>query len=288
MIKFDINTAIIEFEEEMINYNEIRKQFKIGAKKCSDGFQKNSLKKMCSSKELIDYASIICESYLDEAIIKGVEVIVGYKVITIDVETFRDKYCTKNFKTPKYVANISKNIASGKAKKNNTSSEYIKRIRDEITSMINKDYFNVHLAVVEVLLDENIKIVASPLDQDRRKRANALINNYKDGFINDIDTPQVVNTIINLDPYRIDFYKFLLEEDGDFNKDIERLVSFIGEDIKPYKEKLITDYINNCIRNDSDVDFIKEKVTKYCKYMGISNEEIYLTRIDAIYMFANA
>ena len=36
------------------------------------------------------------------------------------------------------------------------------------------------------------------------------------------------------------------------------------------------------------IEFIKEKVVKYAKYIGSLNEAIYLTRIDAIQMFENA
>ena len=48
------------------------------------------------------------------------------------------------------------------------------------------------------------------------------------------------------------------------------------------------EYINDCLENDTDIDFIKEKVVKYARYIGSSNEDIYLTRIDAIQMFENA
>ena len=42
-------------------------------------------------------------------------------------------------------------------------------------------------------------------------------------------------------------------------------------------------YINNCLENDDkDIEFIKEKVRKYAKYIGSKYEEIYITRIDAI------
>ena len=98
----------------------------------------------------------------------------------------------------------------------------------------------------------------------------------------------VVNQIITLNPYRMDIYEYLVNEDGDFNKEIEKLSTYLGYDIKPFKSKLMDEYINDCLENDTDIDFVKEKVVKYARYIGSSNEDIYLTRIDAIQMFENA
>ena len=38
----------------------------------------------------------------------------------------------------------------------------------------------------------------------------------------------------------------------------------------------------------SDIEMAKEKVRKYAKYIGCTNENIFTTRIDAIYTFENA
>ena len=52
--------------------------------------------------------------------------------------------------------------------------------------------------------------------------------------------------------------------------------------------EILDEYIDDCLKNDTDIEFIKEKVVKYAKYIGSLNEAIYLTRIDAIQMFENA
>ena len=98
----------------------------------------------------------------------------------------------------------------------------------------------------------------------------------------------VIKQIITLNPYRTDIYEYLVKEEGDFNRETERLAEYLGYDLKPFKSKLMDEYINDCLENDTDIDFIKEKVVKYAKYIGSLNEEIYLTRIDAIRMFENA
>ena len=98
----------------------------------------------------------------------------------------------------------------------------------------------------------------------------------------------VVKQIITLNPYRMDVYEYLIKEDGDFNREIERLADYLGYDLKPYKNQLMDEYIDDCLKNDTDIEFIKDKVAKYAKYIGSLNEAIYLTRIDAIQMFENA
>ena len=53
-----------------------------------------------------------------------------------------------------------------------------------------------------------------------------------------------------------------------------------------YKDKLMNTYIEELIKdNESDLEFTKEKIIKYARYIGSSNESIYIARIDAIYTF---
>ena len=138
------------------------------------------------------------------------------------------------------------------------------------------------------IIQNGVEIVSSKIEEENIKKSNALFNNYKDGFISKVDDTMVIKQIITLNPYRTDIYEYLVKEEGDFNRETERLAEYLGYDLKPFKSKLMDEYINDCLENDTDIDFIKEKVVKYAKYIGSLNEEIYLTRIDAIRMFENA
>ena len=90
-------------------------------------------------------------------------------------------------------------------------------------------------------------------------------------------------------PYRKDFYEFLIKEDGDFSREIESLASYLGFDMKEYKGYLMDMYIKELIdAGVSDIEEAKEKVRKYAKYIGCLNVNIFITRIDAIYTFENA
>ena len=289
MIRFDINGSIVEFDEKMNNYNRIRKSFKINAKKCSEEFYNYCDKNIYNITELNNYAIKYGEVSLEDAIIKSVETIISFKILTIDIETFKTKYCNKYFDFQRIISNIMKPAMNNKNRKNQyLTTESLKPLIKEIGRHLYREYFNIHLAVIDVLLDEKIENIIMPLTKENIKISNALINNYKDGFIDEIDEPNVINKIVSLNPYRIDLYEHIINEDGDFNRGVEALVEYIGDDLKPYKEKLVSEYIDKCLKEDNRVEFIKEKVTKYCKYMGVINEELYLTRIDAIFMFAQA
>ena len=128
------------------------------------------------------------------------------------------------------------------------------------------------------------------IDNKSIRQANALFNNYKDGFIGKADECKVVKQIISLNPYRQDIYEFFIKEDGDFSEEIERLTDYLGYDIKEYKATLMDIYIKQLIESNCviDIESSKEKVKKYAKYIGCKDDSIYITRIDAIYTFENA
>ena len=99
----------------------------------------------------------------------------------------------------------------------------------------------------------------------------------------------VINQIITLNPYRQDIYEFFIKEDGDFNKEIDRLANFLGYDLKRYKESLMDKYVNDIGQNLSyEVDLEKEKIEKYAKYIGCDKKDVYATRIEALYMYKDA
>ena len=62
------------------------------------------------------------------------------------------------------------------------------------------------MAVIDALLEYNVKDVESYIDIESIKQANALFNNYKDGFISKPDSARIVQKIIMANPYRKDVY----------------------------------------------------------------------------------
>ena len=90
-------------------------------------------------------------------------------------------------------------------------------------------------------------------------------------------------------PYKREVYEFLIKEDGDFSGEIESLASYLGFDMKEYKSYLMDLYIKELMdQGVNDIEIAKEKVRKYAKYIGCKDDNIFTTRIDAIYTFENA
>ena len=288
MVTFDINGAIVEFDEKMDNYNSIRKSFKSQAENYSKDFKNYCLDNILTLKDLSENSLEISLNYIENSIKKGVETIVGYNLITIDINTFKETYCVKYLNYQRMFNNLIKQTKTKGKKNNYMTKASLKPLIETLSQYIYNDCFNIHNAVIDALIQNGIDIVSSKIDEENIKKSNALFNNYKDGFISRVDGTMVVNQIITLNPYRMDIYEYLVNEDGDFNKEIEKLSTYLGYDIKPFKSKLMDEYINDCLENDTDIDFVKEKVVKYARYIGSSNEDIYLTRIDAIQMFENA
>ena len=294
MITFDINGAIVEFDETMDNYNSIRKLFQNCAFDISNTFEEDCLNNTHTMKQIADKALILGEELIDSVIKKGIETIVTYRVITIDFNIFKDQYCKKYLDFKRLFNNLIKEHgnSNGRGKKNNNVTRFyeIKPIIKKLAESVYNDCFNIHYAVIDALLDHNVNKVHRYIDNKAIRQANALFNNYKDGFIGKPDECKVVKQIISLNPYRLDIYEYFIKEDGDFSGEIERLTNYLGYDIKEYKGRLMDMYIKTLMENDNglDIEVSKEKVKKYAKYIGCEDDLIYIARVDAIYTFENA
>ena len=289
MIAFDINGAIIKFDEQRDNYNTIRKIFLEYARKARKEFQEYCDENLTTFRQLNDKYLVFCERLIDEGIKKGVEILVSYNVIVVDFNIFKEKYCEKYFDFKLIINNFLKEKDAIKNKKNVSRLFDIKPSIDKLSRSIYRDCFNIHMAVIDALLEYNVKDVESYIDIESIKQANALFNNYKDGFISKPDSARIVQKIIMANPYRKDVYEYLIKEDGDFGGEIERLTKYLGYDIRPFKDYLMDVYIQELVQGDiTNLELSKEKVSKYAKYIGCDNASLYITRIDAIHTFENA
>ena len=282
MIAFDINGAIIKFDEQRDNYNTIRKIFLEYARKARKEFQEYCDENLTTFRQLNDKYLVFCERLIDEGIKKGVEILVSYNVIVVDFNIFKEKYCEKYFDFKLIFNNFLKEKDAIKNKKNVSRLFDIKPSIDKLSRSIYRDCFNIHMAVIDALLEYNVKDVESYIDIESIKQANALFNNYK-------DSARIVQKIIMANPYRKDVYEYLIKEDGDFGGEIERLTKYLGYDIRPFKDYLMDVYIQELVQGDiTNLELSKEKVSKYAKYIGCDNASLYITRIDAIHTFENA
>ena len=289
MIAFDINGAIIKFDEQRDNYNTIRKIFLEYARKARKEFQEYCDENLTTFRQLNDKYLVFCERLIDEGIKKGVEILVSYNVIVVDFNIFKEKYCEKYFDFKLIFNNFLKEKDAIKNKKNVSRLFDIKPSIDKLSRSIYRDCFNIHMAVIDALLEYNVKDVESYIDIESIKQANALFNNYKDGFISKPDSARIVQKIIMANPYRKDVYEYLIKEDGDFGGEIERLTKYLGYEIRPFKDYLMDVYIQELVQGDiTNLELSKEKVSKYAKYIGCDNASLYITRIDAIHTFENA
>ncbi|MCC3868457.1 kinase [Terrisporobacter mayombei] len=288
MITFDINGAIIKFDEKRDEYNAIRKNFKLYGDECSKQFTEYCLDSVTNTRHISEKHFEYGQNLVYEVIRKGVETLVGYNIITIDFNLFKELYCNKYLDFERLFNNVTRDLSNSRNKKNIKLFD-IKPIISKLCEYLYEDCFSVHLAVLDALIDNGVTEVNSYIDKKSIRQSDALFNNYKDGFISKLDGCKVVQKIIMSNPYRKEVYEFLIKEDGDFSGEIESLASYLGFDLKEYKSFLMDMYIKELMdRGVGDIDTAKEKVKKYAKYIGCKNDSIFLTRIDAIYTFENA
>lgn len=289
MITFDINGAIIRFDEKRDKYNSIRKNFKLHGKESSKQFMDYCLSNVTNTRHISDKCLEYGQNLINDVIRKGVETLVEYNIITIDFKLFKEIYCNKYLDFERLFNNVTRDLSNSRNKKNNIKLFDIKPIISKLSDYLYEDCFSVHLAVLDALIDNNVTEVNSYIDSKSIRQSSALFNNYKDGFISKLDGCKVVQKIIMSNPYRKEVYEFLIKEDGDFSCEIENLALYLGFDLKEYKGSLMDMYIKELMdRGVADIEMAKEKVRKYAKYIGCKNDSIFITRIDAIYTFENA
>ncbi len=289
MVTFDINGSIIKFDAKRDNYNTIRNNFKEHATQASKLFKDYCLDNISSNRHLNEKHLEYGKSLINDVIRKGVETIVGYNIITIDFDLFKDIYCKKYLDFERLYNNTSRDLSNNKVKKSNIKYFDIKPVFSKLADYIYDDCFTIHLAVLDALIENGVTDVNSYIDEKSIRQSSALFNNYKDGFISKMDCCKVVQKIIMANPYRREVYEYLIKEDGDFSCEVEGLANYLGFDMKDYKAYLMDLYIKELIANAiGDIDIAKEKVKKYAKYIGCKNDNIFTTRIDAIYTFENA
>ena len=97
MIVFDINGAMVKFDEKRDNYNTIRKTFLEYAQDASEEFKKYCSENLTTLRRLNDKYLVFAENLIDDAVKKGVEILVSYNVIVVDFNIFKEKYCEKYF-----------------------------------------------------------------------------------------------------------------------------------------------------------------------------------------------
>ncbi|MEG0051111.1 MAG: kinase [Terrisporobacter sp.] len=290
MFSFDINGAVIKFDEKRDNYNTIRKSFKEYGEKASYMFKDYCLDNITNTRQINDKYLEYGQNLINDAIRKGVETIVSYNIITIDYNLFRELYCKKYSDFDRLFNNVNKDMLNNKKNKNNNVKLFdVKPVINKLSQYVFDDCFKIHYAVLDALIENGVTEVNSYIDKRAMRQSSALFNNYKDGFISKIDGCKVVQKIIMSNPYRKEVYEFLIKEDGDFLGEIDNLTQYLGIDLSEYKGSLMDTYIKELMDNGiGDIEFAKEKVRKYAKYIGCKKDSLYITRIDAIYTFENA
>lgn len=92
------------------NYNKIRKIFKLYALEISKNFERDCLNSFQNLKQISDRGLSLGEKYIEESFKKGIETIVSFGIITIDIDTFKSVYCEKYLDFKRLFNNLNKNF----------------------------------------------------------------------------------------------------------------------------------------------------------------------------------
>ncbi len=177
-----------------------------------------------------------------------------------------------------------------------TSSKKSKLFNDSNTlnslaDSVRQNCYNIHYALIMVLRNYGVKNILTVSNTDKAK-AMALLNNLQlASYPNDKRIPTIF-TILELDPYNIEIYQYLIDTYGDPRGEINALAQYFGICINPYIEEKIKLHSANLLSAAKVIKIsyeekisvgkqIKVDVTKYSADLNYFSNEDFLNSIFA-------
>lgn len=315
-MNFKVLNRDIYFPNEFIKLNEIRGTFLHEALNSVSIFTEELVKSFSSVDQLLKEGENFGYNFLNNYILKAINIINELGIKEIDNNTFLKDYYLNNYfiweKTLKEINNDTLKVESNKKNtiedisysKLNINSELIKKpfnlheknividnnvitnipiqtISKLVNSMV-ESIFNINFAIIDFLEEKNVDKVAQYNNSEEVNKSNKLIKDLLSGEIPKDNETDIINEIIKLNPYNENIYKALLYKYGDNNNQIEELGSFLGYDnIHEYKHKLLDEYYRSLnIEKSEDIIKAKENLLKFANKLNINEYSQYIDELD--------
>ncbi len=146
------------------------------------------------------------------------------------------------------VGNIAGSIQASLEKKELFNSG----IESQLANALRDDVYVMRLTCMNIMHSEK-DISFYRLNTTQMDKVNALINNLENGFIPEDDEPDVVNQILNINPFCIPVYEYCLKNYGDDGQ-----LGQLGEELIKDFNLVKTHVLLEMLEEDGDIAVLKE------------------------------
>lgn len=133
---------------------------------------------------------------------------------------------------------------------------------------------NLHLAVVEVL-EENDNGPVSPVSDEEERRAQALFNNLVRHAVGQDQEIALLVEIFTLDPYEQKVYDYVLQKYGDLKGELDLFANYFSVNINANKEAILRQILPSIDYDDENALLEGEKKIRECmQKLGLSSNTL--------------
>jgi hypothetical protein len=143
--------------------------------------------------------------------------------------------------------------------------------------------FNIHHALIDVIYDQTNSNNYEYVSKEDSEKAKRIFNNIRIHEIESSKEINLLNDIIQLNPYNKEYYEYIIAKYGDEQGDIEKISSYFGVDIISYKKELLKNFHDQLeFSSEKIAAKSKQEIIKQSKFLKVENSAEYINSIDNI------
>lgn len=173
---------------------------------------------------------------------------------------------------------ISAGIAASKKDRIFRAPSTLKTLADGVNIAV----FNVHYALVDAINSNSRVMKIGSISQEDEQKANAIFNNLKRMQLDKAKSIGLIKEILTMNPYRNEFYEYIIDEYGDRNSNLQDIAEYFGIGLKAYKHSIISDYFDESYKETEEKALkMKKDIVEIYRRLGLKDDNEYLAEINS-------
>lgn len=181
------------------------------------------------------------------------------------------------------LASVGNSIQNGftDSKRNRELNKQFVGLADLLENELMVVLSNIGIIYMAILQEEGVMYFRYP-SEDQQSKYQSLFNNLKQDRIPEDDIPHVVNQLLEINPYDMELYEWLLEYYGDEDGELTRMAEYLHSDLSETKADLISldivqefnqissryDENPNLYKLLDDMTELQERIGEYYEFYG--------------------
>lgn len=147
--------------------------------------------------------------------------------------------------------------------------------KKNLLSALHKSIFDTRIAFMKASVDydkyDTQDYLSGSLQPDDEKKSIRLLSNLHSKNIPENEIKNVCVDLVNLNPFNIEIYYYIVEKFGDNLKETESIANYFYIDLKEYKNSLaLKKYSNLGFKSEQKLLNNIQELKKYCEHIGLS------------------